>query len=174
MRTKGRRNGLLGAGLAVTLMAAMWVGSSWAATIVVDGIKVTYPYAFDAYYDSSDGTLTIQIFEEGGSLSVKALNWAPNYWGGVCGCLCLGQLLVCPLYELQGPMELSALHRRPGRPYRKVDHQERFCGWHGLLWDSGLGTGLRLYPFKHKYKERLCLRFGTGGAVFDMPMIWQG
>ncbi len=83
MRTQGRRNGLLGVGLAAILMATMWVGSSWAATIVVYGIKVTYPYDFDAYYDSSDHTLTIQIFEEGGSLSVKALSWAPNYWGGM-------------------------------------------------------------------------------------------
>ncbi len=66
--------------VAALLFLGFALGPAWAGSIVVYGIKVTYPYAFDAYYNSNDGTLTIAIYEEGGALSVKALRWASTYW----------------------------------------------------------------------------------------------
>lgn len=99
--------------MAALLFLGFALGPAWAGSIVVDGIKVTYPYAFDAYYDSNDRTLTIAIYEEGGGAQRKGPEMG-IFLLGFCGCVLVGELCLRALHHLQGELLCPVLHNRPG------------------------------------------------------------
>jgi len=169
MRTQGRRNGLLGVGLAAILMATMWVGSSWAATIVVDGIKVTYPYGFDAYYDSSDNTLTIQIFEEGGSLSVKALSWAPNYWGGYADVYVWANCWYVPSMSFKGLWNFNLYITGQVGETNKLTIKNGFVGGTDYYGTQGLGQGYLNIPSSISIKSGCAYGSVLGEQLLPCP-----
>lgn len=170
METKAKKAGVGGTmAIALSLFLALGFGPAWAGTIVVDGIKVTYPYGFDAYYDASDNTLTIVILDEGGNLNVKALPWASIYWGSYVDVYLFADCAYVPSVSFKGRWDLYFyITGQVGELY-KLSINNGFVGGTDFYGTQGLGRGYPPVPQSINIKKGCAFGSVLGEAFFACP-----
>jgi hypothetical protein len=114
---------------------------------VVGGITVSYSGAGSAYFDSTDGTLTIEINSSGGNLLVSVGSTANASWGNYVDVYILADNATLNSINIKGSTTCT--------PYicGEVWYVSKFTLSNGVVgdtlyygWDFGLGMGANTIP----------------------------
>ncbi len=165
-----RKFGFMGKwAMAALFLATLGLGPAWAGTIVVDGVKVTYPYAFDAYYDSIDGTLTIEIYVGGGNLQVKALPSASYYWGPYVDVYIIAGCKDVPSINMKGRWDIRFYVTGGVGWTDKLSIKYGFVGGTDYYGDQGLGMYDASLPSSISIKNGSASGLVLGGYWWSCP-----
>ncbi|MEJ5376053.1 MAG: hypothetical protein WHX93_05700 [bacterium] len=155
--------------MAALFLATLGLGHAWAGTIVKYGIKVTYPYNFDADYDSSDDTFTILIHEGGGNLQVKALPSASYYWGGYVDVFIGAHCIDVPSINMKGRWETRFFVTGGVGWTDKLSIKYGFVGGTDFYGDQGLGMYDASVPSSISIKNGSASGLVLGGNWWICP-----
>jgi len=161
--------GLLRAAICGILVAA---GIGWAAEAragyktVVDGVGVSYSKnGAEAYFDASDGTLTILVYESGGSLKVSAGSSCASSWdGSVEVYIEADPDVFMPSISLKGTPDCVLF---VGGYVGPVNKFSLTGGVVGLL--SAYGPGFGLFTYDLWIPKSVSIKFGFAAGSRKLP-----
>lgn len=152
-------------------------------TVTIGGVKVSYTKpGCNAYYDLIDDTLTIEITDDDGALTVTAGSFAAQNWGGHTDIYIVADATILKSITLKGRADIlfyvmgqvaycpkfTSTYTNVGSPYFAPAPDGVVMGL-GSHWLSPPATAISM-----KYGECAAPLFGVDYSPYDLDGKWTG